>query len=59
VSERFVYDITQYNDETMAKVHKAIQSVTLTATGEVQSKDIVNALQNAGILFREMLEVLG
>lgn len=45
-----IFEVTCYSGETLRKARAAIQGDGFTVR---QSDDVVHALQNAGILFRE------
>jgi len=46
-----IQDTTYYSEETLFKVRRALQKMGMT---EVEIIDCINAMQNEGILFREV-----
>ena len=48
----WLYDETRYNEQTLVKAKDAIETVV---RNRLALEDILSALQNAGILFRERL----
>ena len=58
----WLYDETRFNEETLVKVKNVFQLWMRNASGidlesfdEVYANELITALQNAGILFREKL----